>query len=223
MTTRGLAKSGPAAERGSITMATATTMSTPRPMFGGGEHAPKPAVFDETNAVCRISLASPEQILKWASRQRRQADHFSQLTRFGEDLEGSGFGEVRKPETSNYRTFKPERDGRCCERIFGSVKDWECPCGKFTRITYRVINCDRCGVEVTESKVRRLRMGFIRLASPVCHIWFYKGTRSRIATLLDVSVRALGKVLYLPCYLFGAPEYTPLPETHILRASTHSH
>ena len=198
-------------------MATATTTQAPRSMFGAtGAQRSRSAPFDETNAVCRISLASPEQILKWASRQRRQADHFSQLTRFGEDLEGSGFGEVRKPETINYRTFKPERDGLFCERIFGPVKDWECSCGKYKRIKYRGIICDRCGVEVTESKVRRLRMGFIRLASPVCHIWFYKGTSSRIANLLDVSVRDLGKVLYFQDYIVVEPGDTPLKEKQIL-------
>src|SRR5213076_313428 len=112
---------------------------------------------EEFDAI-RIGLASPEKIRSWSK------------------------GEVKKPETINYRTFKPEKDGLFCERIFGPVKDWECSCGKYKRIKYKGIVCDRCGVEVTESKVRRHRMGFIRLASPVCHIWFYKGTSSRIAT-----------------------------------------
>jgi DNA-directed RNA polymerase subunit beta' len=193
-----------------------TTSEAPRPIFGGGSLPPKPRAFNETNAVCRISLASPEQILKWASRQRRQADHFTQLGRFGDDLDGSGFGEVKKPETINYRTFKPERDGLFCERIFGPVKDWECSCGKYKRIKYKGIICDRCGVEVTESKVRRHRMGYIRMASPVCHIWFYKGTNSRIAALVDLSVRDLGKVIYYQDYIVTDPGDTPLKDKQLL-------
>lgn len=197
----------------------ATAPTTSRPMFGGGagRGGIKPtSALDGSNSVCRISLASPEQILKWASRQRRQADHFTQLGRFGEELDASGFGEVKKPETINYRTFKPEKDGLFCERIFGPVKDWECSCGKYKRIKYKGIICDRCGVEVTESKVRRHRMGYIRLASPVCHIWFYKGTSSRIANLLDVSVRDLGKVLYFQDYIVVDPGDSPLKEKQIL-------
>ena len=174
--------------------------------------------IDETNAICRISLASPDQILKWSSRQRRQAEHLSnlQLGRLGEEIDPSSFGEVKKPETINYRTFKPEKDGLFCERIFGPVKDWECSCGKYKRIKYKGIVCDRCGVEVTESKVRRHRMGHIKLAAPVCHIWFYKGTSSRIANLLDVSVRDLGKVLYFQDYIVVEGGDTPLKEKQIL-------
>ena len=123
------------------------------------------------NAI-KISIASPEQILSWSS------------------------GEVTKPETINYRTLRPEKDGLFCERIFGPTKDWECFCGKYKRIRYRGVICDRCGVEVTRSKVRRERMGNIRLASPVAHIWFSKGTPSRLGLLLDLSPRNLERVLY---------------------------
>ena len=114
-----------------------------------------------------IGLASPEEILERSS------------------------GEVLKPETVNYRTYKPERDGLFCERIFGPSKDYECHCGKYKRIRYRGIICDRCGVEVTEKKVRRERMGHIMLASPVSHIWYFKGTPSRIGLVLDITPRAL--------------------------------
>ena len=130
-------------------------------------------------------------------------------TTLGEEIDPTSFGEVKKPETINYRTFKPEKDGLFCERIFGPVKDWECSCGKYKRIKYKGIVCDRCGVEVTESKVRRHRMGHIKLAAPVCHIWFYKGTSSRIANLLDISVRDLGKVLYFQDYIVVEPGDTP--------------
>ncbi|MDR1928154.1 MAG: DNA-directed RNA polymerase subunit beta', partial [Oscillospiraceae bacterium] len=111
----------------------------------------------------RIGLASPEQIRGWS------------------------FGEVKKPETINYRTLKPERDGLFCEKIFGPTKDWECHCGKYKRIRYKGIICDRCGVEVTRSKVRRDRMGNIDLAAPVSHIWYFKGIPSRMGLILDVS------------------------------------
>ena len=191
-------------------------------MSGGGSQTrrgrPREERIDETNAICRISLASPGQILKWSSRQRRQAEHLSslQLGRLGESVDPTSFGEVKKPETINYRTFKPEKDGLFCERIFGPVKDWECSCGKYKRIKYKGIVCDRCGVEVTESKVRRHRMGHIKLAAPVCHIWFYKGTSSRIANLLDVSVRDLGKVLYFQDYIVVDPGDSPLREKQIL-------
>ncbi|MCI0530778.1 MAG: DNA-directed RNA polymerase subunit beta', partial [candidate division Zixibacteria bacterium] len=129
----------------------------------------------------RIQLASPEIIRSWS------------------------FGEVIKPETINYRTFKPEREGLFCERIFGPVKDWECNCGKYKRIRFRGIVCDRCGVEVTQSKVRRERMGHIELAVPVSHIWFFKSVPSRIGYLLDMSVRELEKVLYYESYLVIDP------------------
>ena len=120
----------------------------------------------------RISLASPDKILSWS------------------------FGEVTKPETINYRTLKPEKDGLFCERIFGPTKDWECYCGKYKRVRYKGIVCERCGVEVTRSKVRRERMGHVDLAAPVSHIWFFKGVPSRIGYLLDMAPKELEKVLY---------------------------
>ncbi|MDP9249844.1 MAG: DNA-directed RNA polymerase subunit beta', partial [Chloroflexota bacterium] len=125
----------------------------------------------------RISLASPDQIKGWSS------------------------GEVTKPETINYRTLKPEKDGLFDERIFGPTKDWECYCGKYKRIRYKGIICDKCGVEVTRSKVRRERMGHIKLASPVSHIWYFKGTPSRLGILLDVSPRNLERILYFALYV----------------------
>jgi DNA-directed RNA polymerase subunit beta' len=128
-------------------------------------------------SAIRISLASPEDILSWSH------------------------GEVTKPETINYRTLKPERDGLFCERIFGPTKDWECYCGKYKRVRYKGVVCDKCGVEVTRSKVRRERMGHISLASPVSHIWFVKGTPSRLGLLLDISPRNLERVLYFASYM----------------------
>jgi len=133
-----------------------------------------------------IKLASPEVIRKWSR------------------------GEVRKPETINYRTFKPEKDGLFCEKIFGPVKDWECSCGKYKKVKHRGITCDRCGVEVTEARVRRERMGHITLASPVSHIWFFKTAPSCIGNLLDMSVRTLEKVLYFEEYVVIDPAGTPL-------------
>ena len=125
----------------------------------------------------RISLASPEQIRSWS------------------------YGEVTKPETINYRTLKPERDGLFCERIFGPTKDFECYCGKYKRIRYKGVICDKCGVEVARAKVRRERMGHIELACPVSHIWFAKGIPSRIGLLLDLSPRSLEHVLYFSQYI----------------------
>ena len=133
----------------------------------------KPMRFD----AIKINLASPEKIREWSK------------------------GEVKKPETINYRTLKPERDGLFCERIFGPSKDWECHCGKYKRIRYKGIVCDRCGVEVTKSKVRRDRMGHIELAAPVSHIWYFKGIPSRMGLLLDLSPRSLEKVLYFASYI----------------------
>jgi DNA-directed RNA polymerase subunit beta' len=129
----------------------------------------------------RLGLASPEQILAWSS------------------------GEVKKPETINYRTLKPERDGLFCERIFGPTRDWECHCGKYKRIRYKGIICDRCGVEVTRSKVRRERLGHIELAAPVSHIWYFKGIPSRMGLLLDMSPRSLEKILYFVSYVVNEP------------------
>ncbi len=140
----------------------------------------------------RIGLASPEKIREWSR------------------------GEVKKPETINYRTLKPERDGLFCERIFGPTKDWECHCGKYKRIRYKGIICDRCGVEVTRAKVRRERMGHIELAAPVSHIWYFKGIPSRMGLLLDMSPRSLEKVLYFAAYVVIDPGQTPLSEKQIL-------
>ncbi len=140
----------------------------------------------------KIGLASPEKIREWSR------------------------GEVKKPETINYRTLKPERDGLFCERIFGPQKDWECHCGKYKRIRYKGIVCDRCGVEVTRAKVRRERMGHIELAAPVSHIWYFKGIPSRMGLLLDMSPRSLEKVLYFASYIVIDPGQTPLSEKQIL-------
>ena len=131
---------------------------------------------NDFNAI-RVSLASPDQIKIWS------------------------YGEVTKPETINYRTLRPEKDGLFCERIFGPTKDWECYCGKYKKIRFRGVTCDRCGVEVARSKVRRERMGHIDLAAPVAHIWFSKGTPSRLGLLLDLSPRNLDRVLYFAQYL----------------------
>ncbi len=140
----------------------------------------------------KIALASPEKIREWSR------------------------GEVKKPETINYRTLKPERDGLFCERIFGPTKDWECYCGKYKRIRYKGIVCDRCGVEVTRSKVRRERMGHIELATPVSHIWYFKGIPSRMGLMLDVSPRSLEKVLYFASYIVIDPGKTDLTKKQIL-------
>ncbi len=143
----------------------------------------------------RIGLASPDQIRAWS------------------------YGEVKKPETINYRTLKPERDGLFCERIFGPTKDWECHCGKYKRIRYKGIVCDKCGVEVTRSKVRRDRMGHIELAAPVSHIWYFKGIPSRMGLILDISPRALEKVLYFANYIVLDPGETPLAKKQLLTES----
>src|SRR5438876_1047663 len=117
------------------------------------------------------------------------------------DMRTWSYGEVKKPETINYRTFKPERDGLFCERIFGPIKDWECHCGRYKKVKFKGIVCDRCGVEVTRSKVRRERMGHIELAAPVCHIWYLKGVPSPLSLILDISPRPLEKVLYFASYV----------------------
>ncbi len=150
-------------------------------------------MFELTNFdAIRIGLASPEKIREWSR------------------------GEVKKPETINYRTLKPERDGLFCERIFGPTRDWECHCGKYKRIRYKGIVCDRCGVEVTRSKVRRERMGHIELAAPVSHIWYFKGIPSRMGLLLDMSPRALEKILYFASYVVIDPGQTPLSKKQVL-------
>ena len=140
----------------------------------------------------KISIASPEQIRSWS------------------------YGEVKKPETINYRTFKPERDGLFCARIFGPVKDYECLCGKYKRMKYRGVVCEKCGVEVTLSKVRRERMGHIELAAPVAHIWFLKSLPSRIAILTDIPMKALERVLYFESYIVIEPGLTPLQVNELL-------
>ncbi len=146
------------------------------------------ATFD----AIKIGIASPEMIREWS------------------------YGEVKKPETINYRTLKPERDGLFCERIFGPTKDWECHCGKYKKIRYKGKICDRCGVEVTRAKVRRERMGHIELATPVSHIWYFKGIPSRMGLLLDISPRILEKVLYFAAYIVTDPGETPLMRNQIL-------
>ena len=133
----------------------------------------QPISFD----AIRIGLASPEKIISWSK------------------------GEVKKPETINYRTLKPEREGLFCEKIFGPSKDWECHCGKYKKVRYKGVVCDRCGVEVTKASVRRERMGHILLAAPVSHIWYFKGIPSRMGLILDMSPRVLEKVLYFASYI----------------------
>ena len=140
----------------------------------------------------RIGLASPERIRSWS------------------------FGEVKKPETINYRTFKPERDGLFCAKIFGPVKDYECLCGKYKRLKHRGVVCEKCGVEVTQAKVRRERMGHIELASPTAHIWFLKSLPSRIGLMLDMTLRDIERVLYFESYLVIDPGMTPLERGQIL-------
>ena len=140
----------------------------------------------------KIGLASPERIREWS------------------------YGEVTKPETINYRTLKPERDGLFCERIFGPMKDWECHCGKYKRVRYKGKVCERCGVEITRAKVRRERMGHIELAAPVSHIWYFKGIPSRLGVVLDISPRYLEKVLYFALYIVTDPGDTPLEKMQIL-------
>ena len=146
---------------------------------------------DEFDSL-RIGLASPEMIRSWS------------------------FGEVKKPETINYRTFKPERDGLFCARIFGPIKDYECLCGKYKRLKHRGVICEKCGVEVTLTKVRRERMGHIELASPVAHIWFLKSLPSRIGLMLDMTLRDIERVLYFESYLIIDPGLTDLEMGQLL-------
>ncbi|MDE1174618.1 MAG: DNA-directed RNA polymerase subunit beta' [Parvibaculaceae bacterium] len=151
-----------------------------------------PTVPSQSFDQIKISIASPERILSWS------------------------FGEIKKPETINYRTFKPERDGLFCARIFGPIKDYECLCGKYKRMKYKGIICEKCGVEVTLSKVRRERMGHIELAAPVAHIWFLKSLPSRIGLLLDMTLKDLERVLYFENYIVLEPGLTPLKERQLL-------
>ena len=139
-----------------------------------------------------IKIASPETIRSWSK------------------------GEVKKPETINYRTFRPEKDGLFCERIFGPTRDWECACGKYKRIKYKGIICDRCGVEVTRSALRRVNMGHIELATPVSHIWFFKAVPSRIAALLNMTLRDMERVLYYEEFIVINPGETPLKKKQLL-------
>ena len=154
-----------------------------------------PATPVPTFDQIRISIASPEKILSWS------------------------FGEIKKPETINYRTFKPERDGLFCARIFGPVKDYECLCGKYKRMKYKGIICEKCGVEVTLSKVRRERMGHIELAAPVAHIWFLKSLPSRISALLDMTLKDVERVLYFENYIVLEPGLTPMKQHQMLTES----
>jgi DNA-directed RNA polymerase subunit beta' len=143
-------------------------------------------------SAIRISLASPEKIREWSH------------------------GEVKKPETINYRTFKPERDGLFCAKIFGPVKDYECNCGKYKRMKHRGVVCEKCGVEVIQSKVRRERLGHITLATPVAHIWFLKSLPSRIGNLLDISLKELEKVLYCESYVVVDPKESGLQRGELI-------
>ncbi len=148
----------------------------------------QPQTFDQI----KISIASPEKILSWS------------------------YGEIKKPETINYRTFKPERDGLFCARIFGPIKDYECLCGKYKRMKYKGVICEKCGVEVTLARVRRERMGHIELAAPVAHIWFLKSLPSRIGLLLDMTLKDLERILYFEYYVVIEPGLTPLKERQLL-------
>ena len=145
----------------------------------------------------KISIASPEKIRSWS------------------------YGEIKKPETINYRTFKPERDGLFCARIFGPIKDYECLCGKYKRMKYRGIVCEKCGVEVIQSKVRRERMGHIELASPVAHIWFLKSVPSRIGLLFDMTLKEMERILYFESYVVTEPGFTSLKQYQLLTEDQH--
>jgi DNA-directed RNA polymerase subunit beta' len=146
---------------------------------------------DDFDAI-RIGLASPEMIRSWS------------------------WGEVKKPETINYRTFKPERDGLFCAKIFGPTKDYECLCGKYKRLKHRGVVCEKCGVEVVQSKVRRERMGHVELASPVAHIWFLKSLPSRIGLMLDMTLREIERILYFEAFVVIEPGMTPLERGQLL-------
>src|ERR1700746_715057 len=147
---------------------------------------------DEHFDAIKIGLASPEKIRSWS------------------------YGEVKKPETINYRTFKPERDGLFCAKIFGPVKDYECLCGKYKRLKHRGVVCEKCGVEVTQSKVRRERMGHIELASPTAHIWFLKSLPSRIGLMLDMTLREIERVLYFEAFVVIDPGMTLMQRGQLL-------
>src|ERR1700760_807255 len=157
-------------------------------LFGIFEKPKNPLAF---NAI-RISIAAPEMIRSWSH------------------------GEVKKPETINYRTFKPERDGLFCAKIFGPTKDYECNCGKYKRMRHRGVVCEKCGVEVIQSKVRRERMGHIELASPTAHIWFLKSLPSRIGLMLDMTLREIERVLYFEAFVVIDPGLTALERGQLL-------
>ena len=148
----------------------------------------QPQSFDRI----KIAIASPEKILSWS------------------------YGEIKKPETINYRTFKPERDGLFCARIFGPIKDYECLCGKYKRMKHRGVVCEKCGTEVTLAKVRRERMGHIELATPTAHIWFLKSLPSRIGLMLDMTLRDIERILYFEAYVTIDPGLTPLDRGQLL-------
>ena len=147
--------------------------------------------ISDFNAI-KISIADPDKIRSWS------------------------YGEVTKPETINYRTFKPERDGLFCARIFGPIKDYECLCGKYKRIKYKGITCEKCGVEVTSSKVRRDRMGHIELAAPISHIWFLKSLPSRLSTLLGLTLKIVEKIIYFETYIVVDALMSPLKDGDVL-------
>ena len=150
------------------------------------------ATYDRVNdySAVKISLARPHDIRSWS------------------------FGEVKKPETINYRTYRPEKDGLMCEKIFGPEKDWECSCGKYRGMKYKGMICDRCGVKVTHSRVRRKRMGHIELAAPIVHIWFFKAMPSRLGALLDMKTTSLEKVIYFQDYVVLDPKDTPFKKNY---------
>src|SRR5499433_2832505 len=162
-------------------------------LFSLFEKPKNPVAFE----ALRVSVASPDTIRSWSH------------------------GEVKKPETINYRTFKPERDGLFCAKIFGPTKDYECNCGKYKRMRHRGVVCEKCGVEVIQSKVRRERMGHIDLATPVAHIWLLKSLPSRIGTMLDMTLKELEKILYFESYVVIDPGVTPLQERELLSESRH--
>ena len=154
------------------------------------------APIEDFDAI-RIGLASPDMIRSWS------------------------YGEVKKPETINYRTFKPERDGLFCAKIFGPIKDYECLCGKYKRLKHRGVVCEKCGVEVTQTKVRRERMAHIELASPVAHIWFLKSLPSRIGLMLDMTLREIERILYFEAFVVVDPGLTDLERGQLLTDETY--
>src|SRR5438093_4480742 len=177
-------------------MSTTTKVANPTAVAAATAAARAALGLEKSDAFDHVSIAvaSPEIIRSWSH------------------------GEVKNPETINYRTFKPEKGGLFCERIFGPVRDWECNCGKYKRIKHRGVICDRCGVEVTLARVRRERMGHIELAVPVSHIWFYKAMPSRMGLMLDMTARELERVLYYEDYIVVDPGQTPLQKTQLLNA-----